>query len=68
MEPSPNCLVIEERARSIFFSRAALADFSAGARRDSADFDLSALDMGGYGLKSYSDGVRVPQFGKRGVG
>jgi len=26
------------------------------------------LDMGGYGLKSYFDGVRVLQFGKRGVG
>jgi len=45
IEPSPNCFVIEETASSMFFSRAGLEDFSAGAMRES-DLDLSALEMG----------------------
>src|SRR6478736_9135717 len=42
IEPSPNCFVIEERARSMFFSRATIA----AAGLASALVDLSALDMG----------------------
>src|SRR5258708_39633327 len=46
IEPSPNCFVMEETASSMFFSRAGLADFSAGATREAEDLALSALGMG----------------------
>src|SRR5258706_13331746 len=61
MEPSPNCFVMEERASSIFLSRAwATAATAAWAAEPLADFDsadlagagAAALDMAGTGLRT----------------
>ena len=58
IEPSPNCLVMEERASSMFFSRTWLATsgfpFAAGA----ADFVSAgaALDMAGRGTREDDSG------------
>src|SRR5690348_3649385 len=56
IEPSPNCLVMLETARSMFFSRAGLAGFSAVAATRASDLDLSdlsALDMGDTGMMGF---------------
>ena len=48
IEPSPNCLVMEESASSMFLSRSALtAGDSARPRLEADDFDSTgtALDM-----------------------
>ena len=47
IEPSPNCFVIAERARSMFLSRAWVAGATAAALAGTG----AALDMGGEQLK-----------------
>ena len=46
IEPSPNCFVIAESARSIFFSRATTAvEVAAGVVLAGAALDMGALDL-----------------------